>query len=44
MPKAMHDRLARQASKRGLKGKKRAAYVYGTLAKVAGRRARSRKR
>lgn len=34
MPKAIHDRLARQAKKKGLKGKRKAAYVYGTLARI----------
>lgn len=34
MPKALHDKLAREASRKGLKGKRKAAYVYGTLAKI----------
>ena len=34
MPKKLHDKLARQASKKGLKGKERAAYIYGTMAEV----------
>lgn len=34
MPKALHRKLAKQASKQGLKGKSRDAYVYGTLKKV----------
>jgi hypothetical protein len=34
MPKAIHDKLARQAKKKGLKGKRRDAYVYGTLNKI----------
>lgn len=34
MPKALHDKLAREATKRGLTGERRDAYVYGTLAKV----------
>ena len=33
MPKAMHRALAKSAKKKGLKGKRRAAYVYGTMAK-----------
>lgn len=33
MPKKMHDALARQAKKKGLKGERRDAYVYGTMAK-----------
>lgn len=38
MPKESHDRLARQARKRGLKGERFKAYVYGALAKIEGRR------
>lgn len=34
MPKEIHDRLAKQAKKKGLKGKKKGAYIYGTLAKI----------
>ena len=34
MPKALHDRLAREAAKKGLSGKRRDAYVYGTMAKI----------
>ena len=34
MPKKMHDALNRQAAKKGLKGKRRDAYVYGTMAKA----------
>lgn len=33
MPKAMHRALARRATKLGLKGKRRNAYIYGTMAK-----------
>jgi hypothetical protein len=35
MPKKMHDALARQAAKKGLTGKRKDAYVYGTMAKAA---------
>ena len=31
MPKKVHDRLEREADKKGLKGERKAAYVYGTL-------------
>lgn len=31
MPKKMHKRLEKQAKKKGLKGKRKKAYVYGTL-------------
>jgi hypothetical protein len=34
MPKALHRALSKQASKKGLKGARRDAYVYGTLSKV----------
>ena len=34
MPKAMHDKLAKRASKMGLKGDKKDAYVYGTMQKM----------
>lgn len=34
MPKALHRRLARQATKKGLSGDRRDAYIYGTLYKV----------
>jgi hypothetical protein len=33
MPKKLHEALERQASKKGYTGKRRAAYVYGTLNK-----------
>ena len=33
MPKEMHRKLAKQADKKGLKGKRKAAYVYGTMSK-----------
>ena len=32
MPKWLHDKLARQANKKGLTGDRRGAYVFGTLA------------
>lgn len=34
MPKAAHDALVREANKKGLKGKRRRAYIYGTLQKI----------
>ena len=34
MPKALHDKLARQARKQGLTGKRKDAYVYGTLNRI----------
>lgn len=34
MPKKAHAALSRQANKKGLTGKRKDAYVYGTLAKI----------
>lgn len=34
MPKALHDRLAREAKKKGLKGDRKNAFIYGTLSKI----------
>ena len=34
MPKELHRKLAKQARKKGLKGKRRKAYIYGTMNKV----------
>ena len=34
MPKALHEKLEKQARKKGLKGKRKKAYVYGTMNKV----------
>jgi len=31
MPKKLHDKLAKQAKKKGLKGDKKDKYVYGGL-------------
>jgi len=31
MPKWLHDKLARQARKEHITGKRRKAYIYGTL-------------
>ena len=31
MPKELHEKLLRLAEKRGLKGKRKKKYVYGTL-------------
>jgi hypothetical protein len=38
MPKALHRKLSRQATKKGLKGKRKDRYVYGTLNKVEKRK------
>ena len=34
MPKALEDKLKKQARKKGFKGKRKDAYIYGTLAKL----------
>jgi len=34
MPKKLHKKLERQASKKGLTGKQKEKFVYGTLSKV----------
>jgi len=33
MPKAMHDALLKTANKKGLTGKRKAAYIYGVMRK-----------
>jgi hypothetical protein len=38
MPKALHQKLARQAAKKGLTGKRKDAYVYGTMQKIESKR------
>lgn len=44
MPKKVHDALARQAAKKGLKGKRKAAYIYGTLQKIEGKPVKKRRK
>jgi hypothetical protein len=34
MPKHLEDALKREAAKRGMKGKRKDAYVYGTMRKT----------
>ena len=34
MPKELHDKLAKSARKKGLKGKDAANYIYGTMAEI----------
>jgi len=41
MPKKLEQALKREAKKKGLKGKARDAYIYGTLAKYKKNKARS---
>lgn len=34
MPKEVHNRLVREANKKGLTGERKNAYVYGTLNRI----------
>ena len=43
MPKKAHRALERSATKKGLKGKRRRAYIYGTLARIERRRKRRKR-
>jgi hypothetical protein len=43
MPKEIHDKLVKQAKKKGLKGERFNAYIYGTLQKIAGKPLTKRK-
>jgi hypothetical protein len=43
MPKALEEKLKRQARKKGLKGKRAAAYTYGTLRKTGWKPSREKK-
>ena len=36
MPKKLHDRLAREADKKGLTGEAKQAYIFGTMNKIKG--------
>ena len=38
MPKKMHQKLKRQANKKGLTGKRKGAYIYGTMQKLKKKR------
>lgn len=44
MPKKIHDALERSANKRGLKGERKKAYIYGTLQKIEEKRKGKRSR
>jgi len=43
MPKEIHDKLAKQARKRGLKGDAYKGYVFGTLKRIENKK-RGRKK
>ena len=34
MPLALHNKLKKQAKKKGILGKRRNAFIFGTLAKI----------
>ncbi len=44
MPKKLHDKLEREAEKKGLTGKRKDAYVYGTLTKIEEAQKRKKKK
>lgn len=44
MPKKLERKLKRKASKKGLKGTRKDAYVYGTLRKTGWKPSREKKR
>jgi hypothetical protein len=44
MPKKLHDKLEREARKKKLKGKRKDAYVYGTLNKIEEEKKKKRKK
>jgi len=44
MPKKLEEKLKRQAKKKGLKGKRKKAYVYGTLRKTGWKPSRKKKK
>jgi hypothetical protein len=43
MPKKMEQQLKKEASKKGLKGKRADAYVYGTMRKTGWKPSREKK-
>lgn len=44
MPKAMEKKLKKQAKKKGLKGERRDAYIYGTMRKTGWKPKKERRR
>ena len=43
MPKKVHRKLASAAKKKGLKGERKKAYIYGTLSKLDSKKSRGRR-
>lgn len=44
MPKALHDKLAREARAKGLTGDRKDAYVYGTMNKIEKKKKKRKKK
>jgi len=40
MPKKVHEKLKRQAEKKGLKGERKRAYIYAPLKKIEKKRSK----
>ncbi len=43
MPKELHDKLKRQAEKKGFTGKRKQAYIFGTLRRTGWKPKRQKK-
>lgn len=43
MPKKVHDKLKRQAEKKGLTGERKKAYIHGTLQKIENKKGKPKK-
>jgi len=43
MPKELHDKLKRQARKKGYKGERADRYVYGTMNKIEGKKKKKKR-
>ena len=44
MPKKFHDALKKEARKKGLKGKRKDAYVFGTMRKAGWKKKQTKKK
>ena len=44
MPKEIHDKLEKEARKKGLTGDRKKAYIYGTLNKIMKKLKRGKKK
>lgn len=43
-PKKLHNKLEKEAEKKGLKGKKKDAYIYGALRKIEEKEKKKKKK